>query len=95
MGRKLTQPERTKAIVNFAWDAVKADNGGIAPPWNYIAVCAIVDDILTSNNIEDGRDLCDAIVLCSEMDMTPTKKNLVANMARVVKGRNLGTAVYK
>lgn len=87
MGRKLAQSERTRAIVNHAWDAVKGRSGGIAPGWNYIALCALVDRILTENNIEDGRDLGDAIVLCWELGDTPTMKLLLGNMERVGKGR--------
>jgi predicted FMN-binding regulatory protein PaiB len=94
MARKLADPTRTKALVNDAWNRVKAESGGVPPNWNYMAVCQLVDRIIVDNALDDARDLTDALVLCWRLDEPATKANLLRGMKRVDKGRQ-GVASYR
>lgn len=93
MGRKLVSPDRSKAIVNDAWTQIKA-LGGAAPQWPYIGIVQIVDTMLARDPNLDGRDLGDALILSWRLDETPTKAKVLANLARIDKGRQ-GVAGYR
>lgn len=86
MPRKLVDAERSKAIVNHAWDRVRARTA-VSPTWNYMATAQLVDTLLADNPSLDGRDIGDALVLCHELGETPTKVAVRKNMGRVERGR--------
>lgn len=91
MPRKLLDPTRSKAIVNDAWERIKKAHGH-APNWPYMGIVQIVDAFIV--DMDDARDVGDALVLCFETDEPVTKRTLRANMARVERGRQ-GTAGYR
>lgn len=92
--RKLADQARSKAIVNDAWTRIK-EQFAVAPNWPYIGVVALVDRMLDEGRVEDGRDIGDALVLCHELGLGVTKRNVLDCMVRVGKGRNLGTGSYR
>lgn len=92
MPRKLIDGKRSRAIVSDAWDHAKA--AGNMPTWPYMGAVQIVDSLLVQRPELDGRDLSDALILCSKLGIPATRVNIVENLNRVHKGRT-GVAEYR